>query len=60
MDLPGIEMLIGGLGFPIASCVGLFAYILKKDAKMDETIEKFREALERNTLAINSLLNKEE
>lgn len=50
-----ITTLIGSLGFPIAACVAMGWYILRRDKEEKESREKFASALDRNTEAVNAL-----
>lgn len=71
MDLNGIVNLVGSLGFPIVCCIALFHQqnkFMKEmadriEATMEKTSErtevatnKMSENLEKNTLAINTLV----
>ena len=48
MDIAAITSLVGSLGFPIAACCFLGWY-------MTSIMKEFREAMEKNTLAIREL-----
>lgn len=48
MDVAAITSLVGSLGFPIAACCFLGWY-------MTSIMKEFREAMEKNTLAIREL-----
>lgn len=50
-----IVTLIGSLGFPIAACVAMGVYIVKRDKSEQDSREKFATALDKNTEAINAL-----
>ena len=49
MDVTAITSLVGSLGFPIAACCFLGWY-------MTSIMKEFREAIEKNTLAIRELV----
>lgn len=47
-----VAEIVGNFGFPIAATIGLFWYIIKKDAKHAETIDSLRQALDNNTAVL--------
>lgn len=58
MDANTIMQLISSVGFPIVCCGALFWKMNKDDIRHVEEMEKITEALNNNTLALQSLANK--
>lgn len=58
MDANAITEIISTVGFPIAVCLILFAYIYKKQEKTDETIVKLTETINNNTAVMQRLIDK--
>lgn len=55
MDVATITQFIGSLGFPIVACCAMF-YMYDKQVKLHQAeTEKFTEAINNNTLAIEQL-----
>ena len=48
-----VAEIVGNFGFPIASTIGLFWYIIRKDTQHAETIDSIRQALDNNTAVLN-------
>ena len=55
MDLQAISTLIGSLGFPIAACIAMFSMLNKERDQRIQEMEKFTEAINNNTLALEAL-----
>ena len=58
MDVTTISQLIGSLGFPIACCIYLIYSNNKANESHKEEIDKLRETVENNTLAMIKLCSK--
>lgn len=58
MDLQTITSLIGSLGFPIAACIAMFWTLNKEREERMEEMKKFTEAINNNTMALESLKGK--
>lgn len=58
MDLTQIVTLITNVGFPIAVCLMLMWYIRELTSSHKDETEKFTNALNNNTLAIQQLVDK--
>lgn len=56
MDMSTIAQLISTIGFPIAMCIYLLAYIKSFDEKYCEKLDNMAKALENNTLVITKLM----
>lgn len=54
--MDAIIELISRVGFPIAVCVGLGWYILKKDKDHTKEAEKFSKSIENNTKVMTELI----
>lgn len=52
-----ITQTIGTLGFPIATSIALGWYIVKMEAKSNETLNKLTEQIANNTNVINRLID---
>lgn len=55
METGEIITMITNLGFPICMTIYLLYYMNKLDEKHDKEVEKLREIVEKNTLALISL-----
>lgn len=55
MDVGSITQIVSTVGFPIAMCVALLWYIKDVTDKHKQETEKFTEALNNNTLALQKL-----
>ena len=58
MDIQAISTLIGSLGFPIAACIAMFWTLNKEREERMEEMKKFTEAINNNTMALESLKGK--
>lgn len=58
MDFSMITQLIGSLGFPIACCIYLIYSNNKANEAHKEEIDKLRQTVENNTIAMIKLCNK--
>lgn len=58
MDANQIQQLISNLGFPIVACCALFWNNIKTSEAYNKTMEEMRSTIDKNTEAINSILNK--
>lgn len=58
MEISALPELIANLGFPIAVVVGLGWYIVRLQDKHDSQVDKFVDALNKNTNAITILTEK--
>ena len=58
MDIQTITSLIGSLGFPIAACIAMFWTLNKEREERMEEMKKFTEAINNNTMALESLKGK--
>lgn len=47
---------VSTVGFPIVMCGSLFWYIVQTNKDHKEEVNKLRDALENNTLAINKIM----
>ena len=56
MDMSTTAQLISTIGFPIAMCIYLLAYIKSFDEKYCEKLDNMAKALENNTLVITKLM----
>lgn len=56
MGLETLTSLIGTLGFPIATSIALFWFIIQTNDKYTETLEKLRGTIEENTRLIHNIL----
>ena len=56
MGLETVTGLIGTLGFPIATSIALFWFIIKTNDRYNETLEKLRGTIEENTRLIHNIL----
>lgn len=56
MELETLTSLIGTLGFPIATSIALFWFIIQTNDKYTETLEKLRGTIEENTRLIHNIL----
>lgn len=56
MGVETLTSVISTLGFPIATCVALFWFILQTNDKYTETLEKLRGTIEENTRLIHNIL----
>lgn len=55
-DSVNIADLISNVGFPIACCVALGWYVLKRDAKHSAEIAELKKSVDNNTQATAALL----
>ena len=53
-----VSSLVSNVGFPIAMCCGMFAYLRQKDAETKKEIDSLSDAINNNTLVITKLLDK--
>ena len=53
-----IVQMISSVGFPIVMCVIMFKYTYDLNTQHKEETEKFTDALNNNTLALNKLCDK--
>lgn len=58
MDVGTITQIIGSLGFPIAACVAMFSMLNKEREAHKEEMNELKQALNNNTLALQSLADK--
>ena len=58
MDIQAITSLIGSLGFPIAACIAMFSMLNKEREEHKVEMTKVTEAIQNNTLALQSLVDK--
>lgn len=56
MELETLTSLISTLGFPIATSIALFWFIIQTNNKYTETLEKLRGTIEENTRLIHNIL----
>ena len=56
--LNDIVSVISTVGFPIAMCVGMGYYLVKKDEAHNAESKEFTEALNKNTLVLQKLCEK--
>lgn len=59
-DTSGLDVsqIVSNVGFPIAMCCGLFAYLREKDKESKKEIDSLSDAINNNTLVITKLLDK--
>lgn len=55
MDMNTLVQLIGSLGFPIAACIAMFWTLNKEREERIAEMQKFTEAINNNTLALEAL-----
>lgn len=55
-DFTWLTTLISTLGFPIICCIACFFVIMKMNEQHKEEVEKFTEALNKNTVALTGLV----
>lgn len=55
MELTGIVQIISTVGFPIAMCLALFYYLIKKDETHATESKEFADALNKNTVVLQQL-----
>lgn len=60
MDANTIISTIGSVGFPIVMCLLMYTEMGKQSQRHTDEMEKVRQALENNTIAINTLAGKVE
>lgn len=53
-----VSQIVSNVGFPIAMCCGLFAYLREKDKETRKEIDSLSSAIDNNTLVITKLLDK--
>lgn len=58
MDFTSIIAAIGSVGFPIVMCMIVFLYAQKNDQLHDAEIKNLSEAITKNTMAIQQLIEK--
>ena len=58
MDMNTLVQLIGSLGFPIAACIAMFWTLNKEREERIAEMQKFTEAINNNTLALEALKGK--
>ena len=58
MDVNSISQLVGSLGFPIACCIYLIYSNNKANEAHKQEIDKLRETVENNTIAMIKLCSK--
>lgn len=58
MDMNTVVQLIGSLGFPIAACIAMFWTLNKEREERIAEMQKFTEAINNNTLALEALKGK--
>lgn len=58
MDIQIITQLVGSLGFPIACCIYLIYTNRENEKNHKEEIDKLRETVDNNTIAITKLVDK--
>lgn len=58
MDFNNVLTLIGNVGFPIACCLYMFYYTNKQEERHRQEIDKLKQALDNNTLALTKLLER--
>jgi hypothetical protein len=58
MDVSTVTTIVSTLGFPIAMCCILMWYLNKQEERHTAEITKLSEAVENNTVAMNSLVAK--
>ena len=57
MDMLNVE-LINVVGFPVAVCIALFYVIREMSKNHKETILEFKTSVDKNTDALNQLINR--
>lgn len=58
MDMNTLVQLIGSLGFPIAACIAMFWTLNKEREERIAEMQKFTEAINNNTIALEALKGK--
>lgn len=58
MEYNIIVQLISSVGFPIVACCALFWQMNQQDIRHKEEIDSLRETIEKNTNAIEKLIDK--
>lgn len=58
MDMNTLVQIIGSLGFPIAACIAMFWTLNKEREERIAEMQKFTEAINNNTLALEALKGK--
>ena len=58
MDMNTLVKLIGSLGFPIAACIAMFWTLNKEREERIAEMQKFTEAINNNTIALEALKGK--
>ena len=58
MDMQAILSAISTVGFPIAACIAMFVMLDKERDNHKEEMSKVTEALNNNTIALNTLSGK--
>ena len=58
MDIQAITSLIGSLGFPIAACIAMFSMLNKEREEHKAEMRQVTEAIQNNTIALQSLVDK--
>lgn len=58
MEFDAILSLISATGFPIAMCLIVCYYVYSKDKSHKEEIDKLSDAVNKQTLSIQSLIDK--
>lgn len=58
MDMNTLVQLVGSLGFPIAACIAMFWTLNKEREERIAEMQKFTEAINNNTLALEALKGK--
>lgn len=58
MDMNALVQLIGSLGFPIAACIAMFWTLNKEREERIAEMQKFTEAINNNTIALEALKGK--
>lgn len=53
--IQSIVQIVGSLGFPIAACVGMFWYMMKKDEQHKAEIDLLSAAVQNNTLVMTEI-----
>lgn len=58
MDMQAVLSAISTVGFPIAACIAMFVMLDKERENHKEEMSKVTEALNNNTIALNTLSGK--
>lgn len=58
MDMQAVLSAISTVGFPIAACIAMFVMLDKERDNHKEEMSKVTEALNNNTIALNTLSGK--